>query len=206
MRSPRLAIVFGFILGIGFTLPFTLAFRAPAAAEPTITLQNLADRLAVTEKALAQVRSTTTLADTVVAMGAQLNTLQSRVNSLQKGAQENDAAMAAALKALQDDTASNKAAIGFLNAAASINSKNNGGNIQQVAADLAALTKTFSGHTHPLFTSNTSSAVSLLNFPYPSCTSKGAFIPDNTCYGTNMQVVLTWAGGDFRSAATGTPK
>jgi len=100
MARPNVAVVIGFILGVGFMLPFTLAFRAPAAAEPTITLQNLADRLATTEKILANVRSTSTLGDTVVALSTKVDTLQSRVGSLDKRVQEDGTVNGAALKGI----------------------------------------------------------------------------------------------------------
>jgi len=108
-----------------------------------------------------QVRSTTTLADTVVAMGSRLDTLQSRVGSLEKGVHEQDALTAAAIKTLQDDDGNAKGAIALLNLAANINNKNGGANLQQVTADvsalkdgMAALKGAYNAHTHKVSQQN----------------------------------------------------
>jgi prefoldin subunit 5 len=160
MRYRQFALAFGFILGVGFMLPFTLAFRAPAAAETGPTLQQLNDRLTVAEKAL-QLRVTpSTLSDTVQGLDEQINTLQSRVGSLEKARDSQftiNQSTATAIKTLQDDDGGAKFAIGILNAAANISGKNGDVSLQQIAAsvnqlqaDLSSLKSTYGQHTHCL--------------------------------------------------------
>jgi len=108
MSQRYLTLVLGFVAGICFAVPF-MAFRSPAAAVETLTLQQVSERLAKAEARLARFPdSTYSLGDQVQSIQLSVDNLNVEVRSLR------NAQNGSALNTLQENLVALQSAVGGL--------------------------------------------------------------------------------------------